>query len=260
MVFMGADDVERYVSERADGLYLSRLGVPDASGGRIMVRIEPPMPYAKNNAPGSSWDYTGILSMNIPQSSREVRLALTIHAEVDANGELYSPTMRYDVLRERRDIEVALAPGGAAVNPNDLGLPPGFTSGRIYIFQSATSPVPVATVQTDAMNQAKQVEFLSHPWAGTVVQQIPRRPEVFVYPNPSFGNVRFDFLNLPSGYYDLEIFNILGTKIRTDRFYVNGGKTVPMDLSRLKKGTYIYRLVDSQKNTIRSKRLVIITP
>jgi hypothetical protein len=155
---------------------------------------------------------------------------------------------------------VTLAPGGAAVNPADLGLPPGFTTGRVFVFQSVAHAMPVAIVQTDAMNRPRQVEYLSHPWAGTVVQQIPRRPEIFVYPNPSFGQVRFDFLNLPSGNYELEIYNILGTKIRTERLFVNGMKTLPLDLSRLKKGTYIYRLVDSQKNTIRSKRLVIITP
>jgi hypothetical protein len=115
-------------------------------------------------------------------------------------------------------------------------------------------------VQTDAMNKAKQVEYVTHPWAGQVIQQLPRKPDIFVYPNPSFGTVRFDLLNLPTGYYDLEIYNILGMLIRTERIFANGVKTLPLGLSRLKKGTYIYRLVDSQKNTIRSKRLVIITP
>ncbi|HLF62988.1 MAG TPA: T9SS type A sorting domain-containing protein [Saprospiraceae bacterium] len=261
LILTGADDVERYLSEKADGLYISRLGLPEASGNRIMVHIDPPVPLVKNAQLDDTWQYNGTISMTSPQSSREVRLTLAIHAEADATGELYSPTLKYDVLRERRDIEVTLAPGGAAVNPADLGLPPGFTSGRVYVFQSATSAVPVAMIQADAMDQVKQVEYISHPWAGTVVQHLPRRPDIFIYPNPSFGNVRFDFLNLPSGYYDLEIYNILGTKIRTERLYMNGGlKTVPIDLSRLKKGTYIYRLVDSQKNTIRSKRLVIITP
>ena len=36
--------------------------------------------------------------------------------------------------------------------------------------------------------------------------------------------------------------------------------TYPLDLSDLKKGTYIYRLVDTYQKTLRSKRLVIITP
>lgn len=225
-----------------------------------MVRIDPPMPFAKGLRLDERWEYQGILSMTLPQSNREVRLSLNVRAEADALGELYSPFYRYDVVREQRDIDIALAPGGAMVNPSDLGLPVGFNAGRVFVFQSAVHPLPVAIVQTDAMNQAKHVEYLSHPLAGTVLQQVPRRPDVFIYPNPSFGNVRFDFLNLPTGYYDLEIYNILGSKVRTDRFYVNGTKTAPMDLSRLKKGTYLYRLVDSQKNTIRSKRFVIITP
>ena len=261
MILVGADDIERHVSEKADGLYISKLGLPDpTTGSRIMVRIEPPVPLVKNIQLFDTWQYSGIISMLHPQTGRDVRLTLNIHADVDASGELYSPTLRYDVLRERRDIEVGLAPGGAAVSPSELGLPPGFIAGHLFVFISATSPVPVAMVQTDALFKVSQVEYVSHPWAGTVVQQMPRRPDIIVYPNPSFGNVRFDFLNLPAGYYELEIYNILGAKVKTESLYINGTKTVPVDLSRLKKGTYLYRLVDSQKNTIRSKRLVIITP
>jgi hypothetical protein len=260
MVITGPDDVDRYLSEREDGLYLSRLGLPDpATGNRTMVRLDPPMPYVKNVKMDDAWVYQGTLSMFSSLSPREVKLSVIVYAQVDAVGELLSPTLRYDVLRERRDIEISLAPGGAAVNPSDLGLPPCLTEGISYAFIGSASPMPIALIQVDAMNQAKQVEFISHPWAGTVIQQMPRRPDVFVYPNPSFGNVRFDFLNLPTGYYDLEIYNILGSKIRTERIYINGVKTLPLDLSRFKKGTYIYRLVDDQKNTIRSKRLVIIT-
>lgn len=259
-IITGADDVERYLTELQDGVYLTRLILPHATASqRTTVRIDPPLPYVKQTRPGEAWDYRGTLTLSGSHYPRELRLAITIHAEADAEGELYSPTSRYDVVRERRDIEVTVSSGGPSVSIHELGLPPGFTSGRCYVFQSASRPVPVAVILTDAMNQAKQVEYLSHPWAGNLIQQIPRRPEIFVYPNPSFGNVRFDFLNLSAGNYELEIYNILGTKIRTERVSISGNKTLPLDLTGLKKGTYIYRLVDSQKNTIRSKRLVIIS-
>lgn len=261
LILSGADDVDRYLSEQADGLYITRLALPGTNtSDRVIVRIDPPVPLVKNSTLNDTWEYTGTISMTVPVSGNEIFLSLTIRATADATGELFSPTYRYDVLRERREIEVVAAPGNPTVNPADLGLPPGFMSGRLYVFQGAISAMPVAIIQTDAMNQAKQAEYLTQPWTGTIIQQIPRRPDIFVYPNPSFGNVRFDFLNLAAGYYDLEIYNILGTKLRTEHIYVNGMKTMPLDLSRLKKGTYIYRLVDSQKNTIRSKRLVIITP
>ncbi len=260
-ILTGADDVDRYLSEMADGLYITKLLLPDVgTGTRTVVDIDPPVPYVKNAALYDTWTYAGTISMTAPKGGRKIKLVLTIRAETDASGELFSPTYRYDVLRERRDIEVFASPENPTVNPGELGLPMGFFSGRLYVFQSAVSAVPVAVVQTDAMNQAKQAEYLTQSWAGAVVQQIPRRPDIFVYPNPSFGNVRFDFLNLAPGYYDLEVYNILGTKLRTEHIFVNGMKTLPLDLTRLKKGTYIYRLVDSQKNTIRSKRLVIITP
>jgi hypothetical protein len=258
-VLTGPDDVERYFTEMPDGIYITRLGLPGQSGVRNIVRFDPPVPFVKNSYYDDTWEYEGVMSMQSALSPREVRLSLRIHAFADATGEVHSPTLRYDVLRERREIEVTLAPGGAAINPNDLGLPIGFTSGRIYVFQSILYPLPVAIVQTDDMDNPKQVEYLSQPWAGNVIQQMPRRPDLFVYPNPSFGSVRFDFLNLAPGYYDLEIYNILGAKVKTEKLYINGTKTLPIDLTRLKKGTYIYRLVDSQSNVIRSKRLVIIT-
>jgi hypothetical protein len=254
----GPDDIDRYLTWRADGLYLSRLGLPDiTSGGRTFATIDPPVPYYKKMSFSDAWSYTGTITLNAPQGLGELRYRLTIQAEVDGHGEVNSPTSRYDVFRERRDVEVVLSKGAG---PSELNLPTGFMPGRAYFFHSNSVPFPIAIVQTDAMNKAKQVEYVTHPWAGQVIQQLPRKPDIFVYPNPSFGTVRFDLLNLPTGYYDLEIYNILGMLIRTERIFANGVKTLPLDLSRLKKGTYIYRLVDSQKNTIRSKRLVIITP
>src|SRR5690606_37498397 len=106
-------------------------------------------------------------------------------------------------------------------NPEDLPLPAGFMPGRSYFFHNNKYPVPVAIVQTDALNQAKQVEYISQPWAGQVVQQVPRQPDIIVYPNPSFGNVRFDLYNLSPGSYELEIYNILGMKLRTEQIYAN---------------------------------------
>ena len=260
MVIMGPDDIDRYFLEKPDGLYITKLGLPDGSGGRTIARIEPPVPFVRYLDLNDNWDYEGTITLGSAQAGRETRFALAIHSEVDAAGELYSPTAKFDVFREQRDVELTFLPSGVVTKHSEPGLPAGFSTGRTYVFISRTFALPIATVQTDAMNQAKQVDYVNQPWAGTVIQQLPRRPDVFVYPNPSFGNVRFDFLNLPPGYYDLEIYNILGAKIRTENLFINGIRTLPLDLTRLKKGTYIYRLVDSQKNTIRSKRLVIITP
>ena len=67
-------------------------------------------------------------------------------------------------------------------------------------------------------------------------------------------------VNLDADDYSIEIYSILGVRLRTESFYVNGSRTVMMNLTDLKKGTYIYRLVDSSNNAIRSKRLVIISP
>jgi len=257
-VLTGPDDIDRYLILQEDGIYLTRLGLPGGvNKDRVIAMIDPPIPYWKNAQFGDSWTYSGTFTVGPQLTGSEIRYKLGIQSVVDGAGEVNCPTARYGVLRERRDIDFTIIKG---VGPDDLRLPPGFSPGRAYFFLSTAQPFPVAIVQTDGMNRAKQVEYLTHPWAGVVVRQLPQKPDIIVYPNPSFGNVRFDLLNLPSGYYDLEIYNILGMLIRTERVFANGTKTLPLDLTRLKKGTYIYRLVDSQKNTIKSKRLVIITP
>jgi hypothetical protein len=64
---------------------------------------------------------------------------------------------------------------------------------------------------------------------------------------------------LTFGKYKLRIFNILGTPLREMEVYVDDSrKTVTMDLGDLQRGTYLYRLQDSNGRTIKTKRVVLI--
>ncbi len=256
MIMAGPDDVDRHFVFRTDGLYLHQLRMPPFNGQRTVVRIDPPLPYIRNLQLGHTWSHRCTLSV-----ANKPLAYVVINAVADAAGVLLTSGVNYDVVRERRDIEVIPVEAGTSDPGVSLSaLPHFFTFGRQYHFVSSQASVPVAVVFTDALNQARQVEYATHRWAGDIVRQLPTRPDIFVYPNPSFGHVRFDLMNLPAGHYDILIYNILGVLVRSERIHVQGIRTVTMDLSGLRKGTYIYRLVDGQQNTIRSKRLVIISP
>lgn len=82
----------------------------------------------------------------------------------------------------------------------------------------------------------------------------------FLYPNPTFGVVRLDFVNLPEETYFFEVYNIIGKKLWSQKYTVDGYTTVKEDLSFLNKGTYLYSLTNSHGEKLFTKRMAIITP
>ncbi|MCB0623208.1 MAG: T9SS type A sorting domain-containing protein, partial [Saprospiraceae bacterium] len=86
------------------------------------------------------------------------------------------------------------------------------------------------------------------------------QPILFAYPNPAIEEVRFDFNGLLPGNYDLKIYNILGQLVWERNFWLAGNRTEKVNLARLRKGTYLYSLVDSNGKTLATKRLMIVRP
>jgi len=186
----------------------------------------------------------------------------------DQTGQLQMESGLYDVVRQELmktvNVQTEIKHGGTwKVTPKPLSvvLPMELHSGTIFSFWSDEYPDALAVVETDELENAISVSFRARKQLGRrVIQSAPSQPDIFVHPNPSFGIVRFDLVNLPLGSYQLEIYNILGVRLRSFSLDVDGSMSYPLNLSDLKKGTYIYRLVDSYQKTLRSKRIVIITP
>ena len=86
------------------------------------------------------------------------------------------------------------------------------------------------------------------------------RPGVYAYPNPAINDARFEFTNLNRDTYTLKIYNILGAEVLKKQYFVNGTRTEKVDLTDLRKGTYLYSLIDSKGKTLTTKRLMIIRP
>ena len=82
----------------------------------------------------------------------------------------------------------------------------------------------------------------------------------FLYPNPSFGLVRLDFVNLPKGTYDLEVYNIIGKRIWSQSYEISGYTTIKEDLGFLSKGTYLYSVKDRSGKKLLTRKMAIINP
>jgi hypothetical protein len=83
-------------------------------------------------------------------------------------------------------------------------------------------------------------------------------PNLFVSPNPSYGHVLFFTENLKKDSYEVRVFNIIGIELWKSSFLISGDRTLEVDLSHLRKGTYFYSLKNSYGQIITTKRLVIL--
>jgi hypothetical protein len=84
--------------------------------------------------------------------------------------------------------------------------------------------------------------------------------DVILYPNPTYGNIKIELINYPPDYYQLEIYNIIGKVVYRKSNFDYKINTIRDDVSFLKKGSYLYSILDRNGKKLITKRLVIITP
>jgi hypothetical protein len=83
--------------------------------------------------------------------------------------------------------------------------------------------------------------------------------DIYVFPNPTFDDVKIRFDHVDSPYYIFNIYNIIGKKLWTKRINVSALKDEKLiDLPPLEKGVYIYGIDNPDGKRIKSKRLVIM--
>ena len=191
--------------------------------------------------------------------------------KVDAWGTLHIPGGSYEVLREYRlqeqetrlDVLVGLGSLAEWYDVTDaLGLDfLGIDTTITYNFFSNDAKEPIAVVTVDNVTDDPiSVRYKSNNAATSSRYLDKGRADMFAYPNPAVNDVRFDFINLPTDTYDLKIYNILGVEVLRNRYHINNSRTVKLDLSFMRKGTYLYSLLDSKGKPVTTKRLVIIKP
>ena len=211
-------------------------------------------------------------SLPITPDSLRIRFNSTRTDVVDAWGELTVPGGMYDVLREKRtaisetrlDVKIGFGPIAFWQDVTDLLPFLDFLGGdttETYIFLNDEIKEAIAEVTVNPIDgSVLSVEYKANNVLTNVSYVNTGRSDILAYPNPAIDEVRFSFLNLPPGTYQVKLFNILGIEVWGDSLNINGNHVEKVNLSKLRKGTYLYSLVNEKGKTITTKRLVVIRP
>jgi hypothetical protein len=283
----GAETYYRFVNGQPSTVQL--LGGfgkdPVGLGVEVITKLNPPLVerraplrYRDNNLvksaltiPFSADDLPRAILDQLPitPDSLRIRIALDRQELVDAWGKLIIPGGIYDVLRQKRteirDVRVDARLGflpwqditGLIPNSNMIGKD---TSVSYHFFSNeAKEPIAVVTMN-NAGNRAQRVEYKASNGTTDVQNVKALKPSMYAFPNPAIVNVRFEFSNLNPGNYKVSIYNILGGEVWKNYYYINGQRIEKVDISHLRKGTYLYSLQDERGRTIVTKRLVVVRP
>lgn len=283
---------ELYYSSTANSYdFLGYVGPdPAGFGVNIVAKLNPPAP--ERRAPMNFFDVNttdnnltvafpadllpgGALD-SFPLSPDSLRIRITTDRVdvVDGWGTLAIPAGNYEVLREKReeeretrlDVYVGFGPLAEWIDVTDLVAFDflGIDTIITYNFFSNEAKEPIAVVTVDPITEDPiSVRYKSGMTDDptTSVSYIDNgKADIFAYPNPAINDVRFDFINLPTDTYDLKIYNILGLEVYSQQYSISNRRTIKMDLSYMRKGTYLYSLVDSKGKPVTTKRLVVMKP
>ena len=228
------------------------------------------LPFSTDDLPGGILD-----ELPITPDSLRIRITTERLDVVDAWGTLTTPSGTYEVLREKRteiretrlDAKLGfldwqditeLAIGSLPEEGAELlGMDTSITHN--YFAEGIKEIIAVVSLN-NSETEVLSVEFKSDDIATNVQNASTLQPGVYAFPNPATENVRFEFSNLEAGNYELKLFNIVGAEVWSDRLYINGSRAIKVDISRLKKGTYLYNLINDKNQTLTTRRLIVLRP
>lgn len=194
--------------------------------------------------------------------------------EVDAWGTVSLPNGEtYDVIRIRRvtTTNVVLGAkiiilGWVDVDPNNplfgslgefLSLL-GESTNVSYSFFANNNKEIIASFTEDADSN-----LVSMTYKGDMTTSIAKinlkEEDLLTYPNPTYGNVTFQLINMPHDDYKVVVYNILGKQLWSSEINFLEGK-LNADLYHLRKGTYFYSILNGKGQKVTTRRLMIMTP
>lgn len=289
MVAQISDGIEGYYKiSNGKLLLLGTYGMDPANLGlKIGVRygdglIERKMPLAykdkynstvQTEIAFSSDDLPLAILDQIPIKPDSFRIKININRDVvvDGWGKIQIPNGTFSVLREKRtevrqvrvDAKIGFLPWFDITKliPDNGQL--GDLNVVSYHFLSDGVKEPVAEIfLNETESSILKIQYKADDFIVTRVKSVDAlKAGVYAYPNPAMFDVRFEFLNLPKGDYDVKIYDILAKEVWSKRYVVNGNITQKEDISHLRKGTYLYSLIDPVTGRILiTRRLVVVKP
>lgn len=208
----------------------------------------------------------------IAPDSVRVRVATTRTDLVDGWGTLTIPGGTYNVLREKRteyrEVRLDARAGPFPwVDITDLALGNlpipqlGIDTLVTYSFWSDTAKEPVAVVNMDnAGVEVESVEFKFNDVISSTTRAIVRSPKILAYPNPAMVQAHFEFSNIPTGRYELALYDLTGKRLLQRTYHISGKQTESVGVAHLPKGIYLYALTDAQGKKVVVNRLVVVKP
>ena len=83
-------------------------------------------------------------------------------------------------------------------------------------------------------------------------------PQIYVYPNPSFGMLTVSMDVKEEGPFSFEVYNVIGHLMHSEVMEADVRAGVKVDLSHLDKGVYLYALKNQKGVYLKSERLVVV--
>lgn len=212
---------------------------------------------------------------NIPVMVDSMRLLVeTSHEdEVDAWGTVELTSGSYEVIRVKRITTTNAVLGAKVPFLGWLNIDPdqdifaglgdlldliGESSTVSYQFFANDNKEIIANISEDT--DGNLVSFTYKGDVATSVSKINLKEEnLLTYPNPTYGDVTFQLMNLPHDRYKVVVYNIVGKQLwESDIDYFEG--KLRADLSHLRKGTYFYSILNGRGHKVTTRRIMIITP
>lgn len=217
-----------------------------------------------------SYEFTDELKKCLSNEVKRFKLHFqyNVDYQVDSYGTLILPSMQEEVLRETQITRVSayysFYENGDwyLINDNKVDLDSLFAyepTSKSYIFLSQNSNLPLAIASVSLDDEIEEIKYQIDPDKERDKLPIEQRT-ITVYPNPTFGMTRFEFIGYPNANYTIEIISAIGKHIWSKSFFLENNEPIKMDFSFLEKGTYLYTIKDENGKNLSTKRLVIITP
>ena len=129
-----------------------------------------------------------------------------------------------------------------------------------FHFYSKNSKLPLMIINWRPEGGPESIKYQVKEASRRDIKRGSGVKEIVAFPNPTFGDTKFEFLNYEAGSYTLEIYAVYGAKLWSKSYDLRENDIISENFSFLRKGTYLYSIKDSRGAKIMTKRLVIITP
>lgn len=200
-------------------------------------------------------------------------------SEVDAWGALTTPAGTFDVLRLRyvdttnSVLEIKITAFGIPnvlwqdpTDPNGLGIDPadladlGVGNDTIitYEYWNANEQQPILKYLADGSETPTYGQYArtSTNTKGISGSNI----KINAYPNPATDNFMLEMQNMEAGDYTLKMYNIIGKEVKAIPFRYNGDTKMLVQTGDLNPGTYVYRILNDNDESLATRRIIIVRP